>query len=143
VGEGRRAEVKITCAPIRTFAYGHALTMREWESLGRFAMRVEFELPKLLEESVGDLLAYVQVKTIKDFAKPEIRRMLEVEGLNPRDWYIHIEPRLPECAPFPKHVESWILHMRLMGEASTAKLQVAGDTEKKHAPTLSEQFGKE
>lgn len=136
--------MKITCAPIRTFAYGHAVTMREWEALGRFAVRIEFELPKKLEErSLDSLSAHVQIKVMKDFARPEIRSMLESEGLNPRDWYIHIEPRFPECAPLPQHIESWVFHMRLVDEASTAKRLATGETETKHVPTLSEQFGKE
>lgn len=130
--------MKIICAPIRTFAYGHALTMREWEALGRFAMRVEFELPKVLEGYIGDMHGYVQVKAAKDFAKPEIRRMLETEGLNPHDWYIHLEPNLPECAPLPERIPSWTFHMRLLRSVSTAKRAA---TEDKHEPTLAEQFG--
>lgn len=136
--------MKIRCAPIRTFASRDALTMREWEALGRFAVRIESELPKHLEVGgVDRMSAHVQIVCIKDCARPEIRSMMEAEGLNPRDWYIYIEPKLPEGAPLPQHVEGWVFHMRLVDEVSSAKRRVAGDTEKKHEPTLAEQFGKE
>lgn len=135
--------MRVICAPIRAFAASDAITMREWEALGRFAVRVEVLLPQaLVEWHVDTFPAHAQINSIKHFSEPEIRRMLENEGLNPQDWYIHIEPRLPECASLPKHIESWVFHMRLTGEASAAKLHVAGEAEK-HEPTLSEQFGKE
>jgi hypothetical protein len=148
--------MKITVLPIHTFAEAGALTMREWEALGRLAVTLapifqhELETPNsptswLIHERIP---AYHRWSSVifdphEDTGIPFIRFVfdeLRKAGLKPMEWLIWFTPILPDKR-IPLIPEEYSIALRLRVEKTAAKQNAVGD-DPTHKPTLSEQHEK-
>lgn len=148
-------KVKITVLPIHTFAEAGALTMREWEALGRLAVTLA-PLFQYERETNGQTswLGQEHLPTYHEWASvvldphentgihfvrfvfDELRKA----GLNPMEWLIWVTPVLPDKR-IPIFPEEYAIALRLRVEKTAAKQNAVGD-DPTHKPTLSEQHEK-
>jgi hypothetical protein len=127
--------MKVVFAPISDMAPHDALTPREWEALGRLAVRIE-----AINDSVELLRSYAWGISLDGALVRRVQWMLAEEGLNNLEWVVIVQPhyakRMPADAPF----ERWVVDLRLRDVMSAAKSNAL--TSEAHAPTLAEQHGK-
>ncbi len=113
--------MKITPAPITTFAKEYSLTKAEWAGLHQAVQRIE----RFVGRQVGSVYLAnapptVMPSMIAHYARSEIRSILGDSGLSPDEWFIYLAPVLPE-GPLPPRIEEWVLHLRLHTEVSSAR----------------------
>ena len=130
--------MKLKVCPLADIAAHDALTAREWEALGRLAVRLENFHSEADLDLLKRLPSEIAVSTVHHIMVNDFIELFEEAGLEPEDWFVYIAPIFPKAVTLPDYIDEWMVHIRLVVDQTTAKR----DAQEGHAPTLSEQHGR-